>query len=44
MLCVEGVSAFEEFEEVKVQAFYMPVMYTAYEEQETCYIAHNWFS
>jgi hypothetical protein len=41
---MEGVNAVEEFEEEKVQAFDMPIMYTAYEEQETCYIADNWFS
>jgi hypothetical protein len=44
MLCVEGANAVEEFEEVQVQAFDLPVMYTAYEEKETCCIADNWFS
>jgi hypothetical protein len=41
---VEGVNAVEEFEDVKVHTFDMPVTYTAYEGQETYYMAHNWFS
>lgn len=41
---MEGVNTVEEFEEIKVRAFDMPVMYAAYDEQETCYIAYDWFS
>lgn len=43
-MCVDGVNAVEEFEELKVRAFDMPVTYTAYGDQETCSIVRNWFS